>query len=110
MTTLPRDTDNNTIQALRLAPGKAHHMTATSTSTRNGTAFDNETRVVSLYATAPVYLNFGDANVVATDSDHYFPDGVYYDFAIGGDKTLHYKHLSVMAVDGEAKVYISEKR
>lgn len=110
MTTLPRDTDNNAIQALRLAAGKAHKITAGPVSTHNINAFDDDTRVVSIYTTAPVYLNFGDDSVTATDSDHYFPDGVYYDFAIGGDKTLHYKYLSVLAVGAEADVYISEKK
>lgn len=110
MTTLPRDTDNNAIQALRLSPQRAHTITASDESSRNTIAFDSETRVVSLYATAPVFLNFGDATVTATDSDHYFPDGLYYDFAIGGGKTLHFTHVAVLAVDGEAQVYISEKR
>lgn len=110
MTTLPRDNDNQTIQALRLADGKAHNINATDSSARNGTAFDDETRIISVYATVPVYLNFGDVSVTASSLDHYFPEGLYYDFAIGGDKTLHYTHLSVLAADNDGTVYISEKR
>ncbi len=110
MTTLPRDSDNTPIPALRLNPNGAHQINATSTSARNTTAFDSDTRVVSVYATGAVYMKFGDNAVTATSSDHYFPNGLYFDFAIGGDKTLQTPHLAVLAVGGDCMVYISEKQ
>ena len=110
MTTLPRDLDNNPIPALRLNPNGAHIInTTSSSSTRNNTAFIEGTRVISLYATAPVFIKFGDAGVDASASDHYFPSGLYYDFAIGGDKTFHNTHVSVLGQSSDAVVYISEK-
>lgn len=109
-TLLPVDSDLNPIPAVRLrAGGGAHTIAATATTARNATAFSAETRIVSVYATGPVYLRFGGASVTATASDHYFPAGVYYDFAIGGGKVPHTTHLAVLRVSGDATVYVSEK-
>ncbi len=111
-TLLPKDADNNVIPALRLrSSGGAHTIAASGTSARNSTAFASGTKVVSVYATGGVYLNFGGASVAATTASHYFPQGIYYDFAIsGGDaKGPHNTHLAVLAADGDCTVYISEK-
>lgn len=111
-TLLPTDADNNPIQALRLKSGGAHTISATSgVSTRNATAFADTTRIISLYATAPVYVRFGDSSVSAATTDHYFPEGIYYDLAIGsGDgKGAQATHIAVRAVSAAASVYISEK-
>jgi hypothetical protein len=62
-----------------------------------------------VFATDPVYVNFGGNTITASTSDHYFPGGVYYDFAIGGDKVAQHTHLAVRAVDADCTVYISEK-
>ncbi len=110
-TLLPQDKDNHPIPAMRLkAGGGAHSINAiTGASTRNTTAFNIETRVVGFYATVPVYMKFGDSYVSAANTDHYFPAGVYYDFAIGGDRTGHATHLAVLAAESNGAVYISEK-
>lgn len=111
MTTLPRDNDNIPIPALRLKPNGAHTLNATTAATvENLTGFDDATRIVSLYATGGVYVAFGDANVTATTADHYFPSGLYYDLAIGGDKTLHTPYISVLAADSDCTVFLSEKQ
>ena len=110
MTTLPRDNDNNAIQALRLNPNGAHALNAGATSSRNAQAFDNDTRIVSVYATGPVYLQFGESDVSASNNNHYFPSGLYYDFAIGGGKTLQFTHIAVVAADENCQVYLSEKQ
>ena len=110
MTTLPRDRDDNPIPALRVHPNGAHEISASDTSARNAAAFDDDTRVVSVYATGAVRLKFGDSSVTATATDHYFPAGLYYDFAIGGDKTLHTPYLAVLAEGADCTVYISEKQ
>jgi len=110
MTSLPLDIDNNPIPALRLkVTDGAHAIAATATSARNATAFNAGTRVVSIYATGPVYLRFGDGSVVATASDHYYPTGVYYDFSIGGGKAGFTDHVAVLRVSTDCTVYISEK-
>ena len=83
MTSLPRDNDNNTIQALRLHPAGAHRINATASSARNSIPFNEDTRIVSIYATGPLYIKFGEENVTANTNDHYYPSGIYYDFAIG---------------------------
>lgn len=110
MTTLPRDTDNTPIPALRLNPNGAHQINATDTSSRNTAAFSSNTRVISLYATVPVRVQFGDDAVVATATSHYFPANIYYDFAIGGGKTMHSSHIAVLADDADGIVYLSEKQ
>lgn len=111
-TLLPMDADNNPIPALRLrGTGGAHTVSATATSARNSTAFSSETKVVSLYATGGVYVRFGGFTVAATTSDHYFPQGLYYDFAIsgGGSKGPHNTHIAVLRASTDCTVYISEK-
>lgn len=109
-TLLPTDANNNAIPAVRLKPDGAHRINTSDTgSQRNQSAFNPTTRIVSLYATAPVYLAFGDDTITADNTDHYFPSGVYYDFAIGGGRTSQYSHIAALAVDGEAILYISEK-
>lgn len=108
-TFLPTDMDDNVIPAVRLKSGGAHSVSVTGTSARNTTAFNAETRIVSLYATGPVYVKFGDSSVTATSSDHYFPSGVYYDFAVGGGKVGHYTHVAALQVTSGCTLYISEK-
>ena len=110
-TLLPKDADNNVIPALRLRDGGAHALTVTGVAARNVTAFDDDTKVVSVYATVPVYMKFGDAGVTATTADHYFPAGVYYDIAItgGSSKGAHDTYVSVLRFDEDGTVYISEK-
>lgn len=110
MTTLPMDRDNNPIPALALNPNGAHIINVTSTSTRNITAFDGDTRVVSLYATDDVFIQFGDSTVTAGNTDHFLPKGLYYDFAIGGDKVMHMSHIATITNDADCIVYISEKQ
>lgn len=110
MTTLPRDSDNTPIPALRLNPNGSHRISATSTAARNTTAFDDNTRVISVYATNDVYIQFGDSAINATATGHFFPKGLYYDFAIGGDKTLQTQYLSVLAASSDCDVYVSEKQ
>lgn len=110
-TLLPTDADNNPIPAMRLkASGGAHSINAAGSSARNITAFDATTRIVSLYATVPVYVRFGGGTVTAANTDHYFPEGTYYDFSIGdGDKGPHATHVAVLAVSASGTVYVSEK-
>lgn len=108
-TFLPEDSNDNPIPALRLASGGAHTVNVTANCNRNINPFNADTRVVSLYASASVYIAFGDDSVVATTGDHYFPAGVYYDIAIGGEKTGHYTHVAVLRVDADGALYVSEK-
>ncbi len=108
-TLLPLDSDNNVIPAVRLRDGGAHAISATAVSGRNSTAFNAETRIVSLIATGPVYIRFGNNSVTATSSDHYFPEGLYYDFAIGGGRVKQYTHVAVLRADQDCTVYVSEK-
>lgn len=108
-TLLPTDLNNNAIPAVRMRDGGAHAVNVTATSARNSTAFDADTRIISLYATGPVYLKFGSSSVTATTSDHYFPSGIYYDLAIGGDDVKQYTHVAVLRADTDCVLYISEK-
>lgn len=109
-TLLPRDSNNVPLPAMRMKNDCAHCINVTSTSARNPSAFNSQTRVVSLYATGPVYLRFGDSSVAATTSDHYFPEGIYYDVAIGGDETGQHSHVSVISANYDCVLYISEKQ
>ena len=108
-TLLPQDQNDNPIPALRLKENGAHSITVGAASARNGTAFDSQTKIISLYADVPVYLAFGDSAVTATTSDHYFPAGIYYDVSIGGDHSVHYTHVAVLQTTQAGTLYISEK-
>ena len=108
-TLLPLDTNNNVIPAIRLKNNGAHAISVTASSARNSSAFDTDTRIISLYATVPVYIAFGDSNVTADSSDHYFPAGLYYDFAIGGDQVGQYRYIAALAAVDDGDLYISEK-
>ena len=109
-TLMPKDSNENVIPALRLRSGTgAHAIAASSSSARNSTSFNADTRVVSVYATVPVYINFGDSTVTATTTSHYFPDGVYYDFSIGGGAASQFTNIAVLQVSGGGMVYVSEK-
>ncbi len=108
-TLMPRDSNDNPIPALRLRDNNAHKITVTATSAKNSTSFNAETRVVSLYATGPVYVRFGGSDVVATASDHYFPGGVYYDLAIGGGDVAQSTHIAVIRADSNCMLHVSEK-
>jgi hypothetical protein len=112
MTTLmPTDDNNNPIPALRLrSNGGAHSIPATANSGRNSTAFDSETQVISVFSTVAIFMRFGDSAVTANVTDHYFPAGLYYDIAIGGDGQKQFSHLAVIRAEpADGVVYISEK-
>ena len=108
-TQLPLDHNGHPIPALRLQSGGAHAINSTVTSARNTTPFGADTRVISLYASQDVYIKFGDSTVTATTSSHFFPAGLYYDMAVGGDGTGHYTHIAVLRVSADGIVRISEK-
>jgi len=108
-TKLPLDVNDNPIPALRMKSGGAHVINSGAASARNAAAFDDETRVVSLYASEPVYVSFGDASITASTSDHFFPAGLYYDVSLGGDGAPHATHMAVLQVAAAGNVYVSEK-
>lgn len=104
------DANNNPLPALRLKKDGAHSIAASASSARNTAAFDARTKIISVYATVPVYIAMGGADVEADSGDHYYPAGIYYDFAIEGHASAHYTHIAVLRADGtDGTVYISEK-
>lgn len=94
---MPLDAWENPIPVLGFkSEGGAHPVAATSSSTRNTTPFDSNTKVISIYATVPVYLRFGDNTVTATTSDHHFPEGLYYEVPIIKDDGTSHTHVAVI--------------
>ena len=106
---MPLDSNDNPIPALRLKDGGAHTISTSTSSARNATAFGDDVHVISVYATEDVYLKFGDSSVTAAGTDHFFPAGVYYDIAIGGDGAARYTHMAALRVTTDGSVHISEK-
>lgn len=95
VTRMPTDAGGNPIPAIQLREDKAHHLTAGAAATRNTTAFDKYTSVISLFVEGTgegIYLRFGDSTVTATNASHHFPTGVYYNFALKEGVT----HVSVL--------------
>ena len=109
-TLMPRDDDSRVIPALRLKPGGAHAIPAGAASARNALPFAPDTRVVSVYATGPVYVRTGGADVTASAADHYFPEGVYYDLSIGDALRERHTHIAVLrAGAADCTLHVSEK-
>jgi len=109
-TIMPKDDDNNPIPALRLKDGASHKILATNTSTKNAVPFSLETKVISVFTTQNIYLEFGDDTVSASVTSHFFPAGVYYDFAINTNKHAKDLYMAVLKEGAsDATVYISEK-
>lgn len=115
MSKLAQDDHGNFIQALKLKDGSGAHTISSDTATaaKNATAFETVSspkdapseRIVSVYATTDIYIRFGTSTVVAANTDHFFPAGIYYDFAVSTEHT----HCSVLAVSSNGIVYLSEK-
>ncbi|EWY40653.1 hypothetical protein N825_34865 [Skermanella stibiiresistens SB22] len=108
-TLMPYDDNLNPIPVLRLKPGGAHQILAGSTSTRNAIPFAPQTRVIGIFATGPLFIASGDAEVTASTADHYFPENTYYDIALGDGLRPCHSHLAVLAATGSCTVHISEK-
>ena len=109
MTKLPLDVNDNPIPALKLKDDSAHVLDINAATTRNVDPFSQETRVISIYSDVDVYVRFGENDVEATSSDHFFPAHVYYDLSIGGDGVGHSSYMAAIGVSGSGKLYISEK-
>jgi hypothetical protein len=115
---MPLDDNSQAVPCITLRDGKAHKITsATSAAAKNTTPFDEETVVISIYATSAVWIKFLNSpdDEPATANDHYYPAGVYYNFHLGGqvgdayaDQRPNKKYISVLGVDGTGTVYISE--
>lgn len=108
-TILPTDDNNHPIPALRLRDGGAHKITVTAASARNAVAFSSGTRVISLYASVPLYIKPGSSGVTATTSDHYLPAGIWCDLAIGGEDAAFSTHIAALRADTDGILYISER-
>jgi len=102
---LPIDIGGNAIPAMRQRPDGAHTIAASASSARNSTAFNESTNIISVYAAVDIYMRWGDSSVEATSNDHFYPAGVYYDFAVDKDHT----HLAVLRASSDGNVYLSEK-
>lgn len=107
-TSLPIDSQGNAIPALRPRPGAAHEITVTSTSARNGTAFAEDTQIISVFTTVPAKISLGDSTVSAASGDHFIPAGQYLFFSIGMSTRGQASHLAVVATDGDGTLYVSE--
>lgn len=112
MANLPIDESGMGIPALGLKDGGAQKVNIEATANRSseltGDINDivHSARIISLYATTPCYIKIGDSSVEATDTDHYYPSGLYYDLSLKKSQT-HISVLRVGATDGI--LYISEK-
>jgi hypothetical protein len=106
-TRMPTDMGGNPIPALMLYDDKAHHLTAGETSSTNTVPFNDNTSVIALYVSGDdgIYIQFGDSTVTATSSSHFFPAGIYYNFALHEQIT----HVAVLrAGSTDQTVHISE--
>ncbi|MEI6985787.1 MAG: hypothetical protein WCK65_06630 [Rhodospirillaceae bacterium] len=104
----PLDDSGHPIPVLRLKSGGARIASAAAISTRIG-PFAGDIRVIALFATGPVFIRTGDATVVATGTDHFFPEGTYCDVSLGDQRQGRHSHLAVIRAEVDCTLYISEK-
>ena len=109
MTLMPVDANDLPMPVLRLRSGGSHTLEVAETSSRNAQVFNADTRVVSLYATVPVFVRFGAGNVVATNADHYIPADTLIDLSIAGDDRQSFTHIAAVRASGDGQLYVSEK-
>ena len=106
-TQIPCDSDGIPIPALRLRPGGSHSLVVGHESNRTG-SFDPATRVVSVFATGPLFLRSGGADVTAATSDHYIPEGIWLTLSLGGGKAQRHTHLAAIRSAADCTLHISE--
>lgn len=107
---MPTDANDNPIPALGLKDNGSHSIAVTALSNRNSQAFAPTTKVISIYATVDVYIRFGGSTVTATNANHFYPSGVYYDMAINQDAESIITNIAVIrAGTTDGYVYLSEK-
>ena len=107
---MPTDANDNPIPALALRNGGSHTIAVTATSAKNTNPFPSTTKVVSVYATVDVFIEFGNSSITASPADHFFPAGLYYDFAINQDEESTVTNIAVVrAGTTDGTVYLSEK-
>ena len=118
---MPVDDNGNAVPCITLKEDGAHKVLSIQSNapSKNATPFGDDTVVISLYVTNPVYIKFlqGPNDTPATAEDHYYPAGIYYNFHLGGrvgdnyavgTNTPNYKYISMLAVSSAADAYISE--
>lgn len=110
---MPKDDGGTPIPALKLKrTGGAHKITVSGTTARNSVAFadtttgvQNAQKVISLYSTTDCFIRFGDSSIVATTDDHFYPAGLFYDFAVNANDT----HVAVIQATAGGTLYASER-
>src|SRR5688572_14582697 len=106
-TTLPLDNQGNAIPVLAILPAGGQKVAATVASARQTTAFKGETRVVSLYATEDMYIEFGNASVTAnTDTSFFFAKGIYKDFAVNDRDEVKFLHVAAIRATADGTLYV----
>ena len=108
-TILPVDANNYPVPVLRFRPGAAQILSVSSSTARNGTAFNNDTRVIGLYATTAMFVRFGDNTVTAAATDHYIPADTYMDVSIAADDIQTFTYVAAIRSATDGTLYISEK-
>lgn len=105
MTSMQKDSDGFPIPALRLRGDRAQKFDVTATTARNTSAFNQDTRVISLYATEDMYVRVGGSDVTATDQHHFLPKFIYLDVAILESDW----HIAAIRATTDGVLHISER-
>lgn len=100
------DAKGNPIPALAMVDGVAHKIACGATTNRNANPMPEKAFIYGIYSDVAFYFRTGDANVVATTNDHYFPAQLYYDPVMPEGHT----HIAVLrAGTTDGTVWISVK-
>ena len=109
-TTLPIDSNSNPIPVLSILPDGGQKVAVTAASARNATNFQTETRVVSLYATEDMYIQFGNATVTSNVNTAFFlAKGVYKDFAVNDRDELKFLRVAAIRATVDGTLYVHER-
>lgn len=103
---MPKDREGRSIPVLGFKKLGSQSFGVTTASARSVNALvieSDDAAVVSLYATADMFVNFGDNTVVATTNDHFLPANQYMDIKVG------HTHIAAITESDTGKLYISER-
>lgn len=110
ITAAPVGSNGEILQVLRYRQGDtfAHQVSTSTTTARNATGFNAETRVIEVRSTVDCFFQQGDGTITATTASHFLPADTERLVALGGENQTQYTHIAAILVAGTGTLYISE--
>lgn len=106
-TELPKDKYGRSIPAMRPLASGAHQLTISNISTQQSSAWDQYTKIISIYPTVDCFIEIG-ANPTASSSTHFIPANTYMFLNIMLNSRDQAAKIAVIRNSTDGTLYISE--